>query len=85
MKEKKQNKLSVRELVNKYQTNCDRIGEIAEICISVTVLVRSAEHHHKIRIVVHIVKSVTECRNILCLIIRLTGNSRTRYAVISRL
>ena len=30
MKEKKQNKLSVRELVNKYQTNCDRIGEIAK-------------------------------------------------------
>lgn len=25
-------KLNVRELVNKYQTNCDRIGEIAETC-----------------------------------------------------
>ena len=32
MDKKKQNKLSVRELVNKYQSNCDRIGEIAETC-----------------------------------------------------
>lgn len=32
MKEKDKKKLNVRELVNKYQTNCDRIGEIAETC-----------------------------------------------------
>ncbi len=32
MKEKKKEKLNVRELVNKYQANCDRIGEIAETC-----------------------------------------------------
>ena len=24
--------VNVRELVNKYQTNCDRIGEIADLC-----------------------------------------------------
>lgn len=30
MKEKDKKKLNVRELVNKYQANCDRIGEIAE-------------------------------------------------------
>ena len=29
---KKPEKLNVRELVNKYQANCDRIGEIAETC-----------------------------------------------------
>ena len=28
----KKNKINVRELVNKYQANCDRIGEIADIC-----------------------------------------------------
>lgn len=28
----KKNKLNVRELVNKYQTNCDRISEIADVC-----------------------------------------------------
>lgn len=28
----KKNKLNVRELVNKYQANCDRIGEIADVC-----------------------------------------------------
>ena len=28
----KKNKVNVRELVNKYQANCDRIGEIAELC-----------------------------------------------------
>lgn len=32
MEKKDSKKLSVRELVNKYQTNCDRIGEIAETC-----------------------------------------------------
>ena len=32
MKEKDKKKLNVRELVNKYQANCDRIGEIAETC-----------------------------------------------------
>lgn len=32
MKGKKKEKLNVRELVNKYQVNCDRIGEIAETC-----------------------------------------------------
>lgn len=32
MKEKEKKKLNVRELVNKYQANCDRIGEIAETC-----------------------------------------------------
>lgn len=32
MKEKKEKKLSVRELINKYQANCDRINEIAETC-----------------------------------------------------
>lgn len=33
MKEKKKDKkLNVRDLVNKYQENCDRIGEIAETC-----------------------------------------------------
>lgn len=30
--EKNEKKLCVRELVNKYQANCDRIGEIAETC-----------------------------------------------------
>lgn len=29
---KKEKKLNVRELVNKYQANCDRIGEIADTC-----------------------------------------------------
>lgn len=28
----KEKKISVRELVNKYQTNCDRIGQIADLC-----------------------------------------------------
>lgn len=28
----KKNKINVRELVNKYQANCDRINEIADIC-----------------------------------------------------
>lgn len=28
----KKNKVNVRELVNKYQANCDRIGEIADLC-----------------------------------------------------
>lgn len=28
----KKNKLNVRELVNKYQANCDRISEIADVC-----------------------------------------------------
>lgn len=28
----KKNKINVRELVNKYQSNCDRIGEIADVC-----------------------------------------------------
>lgn len=32
MKEKDKKKLSVRELIDKYQANCDRIGEIAETC-----------------------------------------------------
>lgn len=32
MKEKDKKKLNVRELVNKYQVNCDRISEIAETC-----------------------------------------------------
>ena len=32
MKKEEKKKLNVRELVNKYQTNCDRIGEIAETC-----------------------------------------------------
>lgn len=32
MEEKDKKKLNVRELVNKYQANCDRIGEIAETC-----------------------------------------------------
>lgn len=32
MKKVEKKKLNVRELVNKYQVNCDRIGEIAEIC-----------------------------------------------------
>lgn len=32
MEKKKPKKLNVRELVNKYQANCDRIGEIAETC-----------------------------------------------------
>jgi len=32
MEKKKPEKLNVRELVNKYQANCDRIGEIAETC-----------------------------------------------------
>lgn len=32
MKEKDKKKLNVRELINKYQANCDRIGEIAETC-----------------------------------------------------
>ncbi|MDE5989089.1 MAG: phage major capsid protein [Duncaniella sp.] len=32
MKEKDKKTLNVRELVNKYQANCDRIGEIAETC-----------------------------------------------------
>lgn len=32
MKEKTEKKLSVRELINKYQANCDRINEIAELC-----------------------------------------------------
>lgn len=31
-KEKKNGKTSTRELVDKYQTNCDRIGEIADAC-----------------------------------------------------
>ena len=31
-KDEKKKKLNVRELVDKYQTNCDRIGEIAEHC-----------------------------------------------------
>lgn len=31
-KEKKENKLNVRGLVDKYQENCDRISEIAELC-----------------------------------------------------
>lgn len=30
--EKKENKLNVRGLVDKYQENCDRISEIAELC-----------------------------------------------------
>lgn len=29
---KKENKLNVRQLVNKYQENCARIGEIADVC-----------------------------------------------------
>lgn len=29
---KKEKTLNVRELVNKYQANCDRIGEIADAC-----------------------------------------------------
>lgn len=28
----KEKKISVRELVNKYQANCDRIGQIADLC-----------------------------------------------------
>ena len=32
MEKKNPEKLNVRELVNKYQANCDRIGEIAETC-----------------------------------------------------
>lgn len=32
MEKKKPEKLNVRELVNQYQANCDRIGEIAETC-----------------------------------------------------
>ncbi len=32
MKKDERKKLNVRELVNKYQANCDRIGEIAETC-----------------------------------------------------
>ena len=32
MKKDEKKKLNVRELVDKYQTNCDRIGEIAELC-----------------------------------------------------
>ncbi len=32
MKKEEKKKLNVRELVNKYQTNCDRISEIAETC-----------------------------------------------------
>lgn len=32
MVKKDKKKLNVRELVNKYQVNCDRIGEIAETC-----------------------------------------------------
>ena len=32
MKKDERKKLDVRELVNKYQANCDRIGEIAETC-----------------------------------------------------
>ena len=28
----KKNKLNVRELINKYQANCDRISEIADVC-----------------------------------------------------
>lgn len=32
MEKKKKGKSVTRELVDKYQTNCDRIGEIAEIC-----------------------------------------------------
>lgn len=28
----KEKRISVRELVNKYQTNCDRIGQIADLC-----------------------------------------------------
>lgn len=31
-KDEKKGKVSTRELVDKYQTNCDRIGEIAETC-----------------------------------------------------
>lgn len=29
---KKEKTVNVRELVNKYQANCDRIGEIADVC-----------------------------------------------------
>lgn len=32
MDKKNEKKLSVRELINKYQANCDRINEIAELC-----------------------------------------------------
>ena len=31
-KDKKKNKVSVRQLVNQYQTNCERINAIADLC-----------------------------------------------------
>ena len=31
-KKKEGNKPNVRELIDRYQANCDRIGEIAEVC-----------------------------------------------------